>query len=338
MLRGRHCEILCTNNSSKHHHGSERDGHSLFGGSDSANLTKPNFLSFAAQVGAPDKLVVIIAGDIEPTYTMLIVNRWFGHRQAVALPKSEMKPNASVQSPAISVKQPAQTDKKTNTPIQHQSVKAASPEPVKTEPVARPPKTKADLRLPIRNEALSIGFRIPSIGSPDFASLNLLATVLGGGQSSRLSRRFMLQDSPDYRAATVECNVGPYGITKTESLFSVYIEEPPSTHYSILQSEMFINNEIDRFKQSLVDEQELITAKRFLLAQYRAQMESLDGRASAIAESFLRAGDLTWFEDYPSAIQAVSAADLRRVATEYLVDANRSAVTAIPEPAASVVK
>lgn len=319
-------------------YGSERDGHSLPGGTDSAQISEISFLGFAAQIGRPDNLVVVVAGDFEPTYTMLILNRWFGHRQAPEIGASKPKASVPVESPRPQIKETLDKGKKTKAPIQPQPVRIESSEPVRSAVVERPPKTRIDLRLPLRDEALSIGFRVPSIGNPDFATLTVLATILGGGQSSRLARRFMLPDSPDYRANTVECNLGPYGATKAESLFSIYVEEPPSPHYSIWQSEMYISAEIERLKQSPVDEQELTTAKRFLLAQYRAQMESLDGRASAIAESFLRAGDPSWIEDYPGTIQAVTAADIRRVAKEYLVDANRSAVTAVPEGAAPAGK
>src|SRR5262249_14129292 len=131
-----------------------------------------------------------------------------------------------------------------------------------TATVTLKPLKRLDLKLPSRNEALAIGFRIPGIDSPDYTSLKVLATILGGEKSSRLQSRFMIHTSRDYRANLTDANLGPYGTSVGSGLFSIYLEEPPSAYYSIWQSETFITDEINRLKQTSVDEQELETAKR----------------------------------------------------------------------------
>src|SRR5262249_26750033 len=136
--------------------------------------------------------------------------------------------------------------------------------------------------------------------------------------------------SKDFRANLTETTLGPYGTPVKSSLFSIYLEEAPSPFYSIWQSESFISDEIARIKQMPVDEQELDTAKRFLASEYRQQTETVDGRAFCVAQSFVRTNNLSFADDTAKAIQRVSAADVRRVANEYLVDARRTSITVVP--------
>src|SRR6185369_1373471 len=87
-------------------YGNDAVGHSLTGGQDIAKLTEPGFNRFAAQAGAPDKLLVVIAGDIEPTYATLLSNRWFGHRQAALIPVEKKVANQRPNTPSIAVNSP----------------------------------------------------------------------------------------------------------------------------------------------------------------------------------------------------------------------------------------
>jgi len=283
-------------------YGNDGNGHSLTGGEFGAKLTESAFLKFVAEAGAPVRLLVVIAGDIEPTYTMLLANRWFGHRRAVEAPVNR-------------------------------KVSSLGPTPGITKSDEKPkPAARLDLKLPTRDDVLAIGYRVPGADNPDTAALTVLAAILGGGQSSILGNRFLTRDSADFRASELSCRLGPYGTTKSASLFAVYLRETVSPYYSIWQSEKFINDEIAKLRQTLVDPQQLITAKKLLLGEFRRRTESIDGRASAVSQAFLRTGDTTWIDNYVSSIQAVSANDVMKIASRYLVDANRAGVTIVSVP------
>jgi zinc protease len=279
-------------------YGSGGDGHALIDGEESAKLTEPAFRKFVRISGSPDRLVVVIAGDFEPTYTMLLVNRLFGHRHADAVAFEKIKVDTAI----------------------------------------RPATARLDLKSGVKDDILAIGYRVPGSDNPDFAALTVLAALLGGGQSSILSQRFMVPDSPDYRAAELSCRMGSYGAMSSKNLFSIYVREPLSPYYSIWQSEHFINDEIAKVQQQSIGSEQLNIAKRFLLAEFRRQTESIDGRAFAESIGFLRTDRLTWVDDCVAAIQSVTAADIQRVASQYLVDANRSAVTIVTVPAARAEK
>jgi zinc protease len=310
-------------------YGSEGDGRRLVGGSDAVKLTEYGFLKFAAQVGAPEKLLVVIAGDFEPTYTMLLSNRWFGHRQAAKPPVDKHVELQRAQEEVRVVPDARKKEARLRPAPQPQPVKIEKPAPPTTETEVRPPAARLDLKLPVRDDVLAIGFRVAGADNPDFAGLSVLAAVLGGGQSSILATRFMTRDSVDYRADELSCRLGPYGTTKAATLFSVYLREPKSPYYSIWQSENFINNEITKLKQNPIDPTQINTAKKLLLAEYRRQTESIDGRAYAVSLGFLRTGDTASADNYVSSIQSVTASDLQIIANKYLTEANRTAITIV---------
>jgi len=312
-------------------YGSDGDSHSLIGGQDAGKLTEAGFLKFAALAGAPEMLVVVIAGDLEPTYTMLLANRWFGHRRATQIP---VEKTIQVQRPVVPVvvTQPTSKKRRKSSVVQPQPVKAEKVEPPKTEPPVRMPAPRLDLKLPTTDDVLAISYRVPGAESPDFAALTVLAAILGGGQSSILATRFINRDSVDYRASELSCRLGPYGVMNSRSLFALYLREPKSPYYSIWQSEHFINDEIAKLKQDTIDPELLSTAKKVLLAEYRRRTESIDGRAFAVSQTFLRTGDPAIADNYVRSIQAVTAADLQTAANRYLIDTNRTAITIVSVP------
>ncbi|HZS44096.1 MAG TPA: insulinase family protein [Blastocatellia bacterium] len=286
-----------------------RDQHARSFWNDEEGVTSLNetaLAEFVSRAGSPDNLVVVIAGDFEPDYVNIVVKRWFGHRHAEKIPGDQ-----AARVPTVKVT----SGMRENT----------------TGPGAnvQNPLKRLDIKLPTRDEALSIGYKF-QIDNSDLASLKLLGIILGGEKSSRLQIRFMDRASHDYRANVVDASLEAAKASGGNSLFSIYLEEPPSPFYSIWQSETFISDEITKLKQSAIDEQELTTAKRFLTAQYREQNDTIDGRAFVIARGFLSTGDLSGADDAMRAMLAVTAADIRRVANKYLVDDNRTAVTIVP--------
>ncbi|MBA2243954.1 MAG: insulinase family protein [Gemmatimonadetes bacterium] len=165
-------------------------------------------------------------------------------------------------------------------------------------------------------------YGIPEAGHPDSYALTLLGQILGSGESSRLNQRLVKEEQAALQAqASANVRRGP-GVFLALGISNQGVE--------VDRLERLIGEEIEKIRRSGVTQPELDKAKN----QYRAR--TIRGRQTALG----RAEALQYFahfHDDPAAIrtdleryQAVTQADIQRVANQYLTPQNRAVVIAQP--------
>ncbi|MDB5189266.1 MAG: peptidase domain protein [Parcubacteria group bacterium] len=157
---------------------------------------------------------------------------------------------------------------------------------------------------------VGIGHKIPNAHHPDMPALLVLSTVLDNGKTSRLYRA--LVDTALATEASVYC----YEL-HDPSLFITYLAlTPKATHE---KAEAVVRNVYTELQETNVPAPELARAKRLLRAQLAQRRDGLYQLLSTINES-LATGDWSHFINMGEKVNAVTAADLRRVAKTYLTD------------------
>ena len=198
------------------------------------------------------------------------------------------------------------------------------PAPPRT-PVVEPPQTAArtaTLPLEVQIPVVVGGYHIPGAADADVPALEVLATILSGGESSRLHQRLVRHDHLAIAAG---------GLTEPledPGLFIVYAAYLPDRDPAKVAAALA--EEIARVRDKPVTPEELDRAKNQLAAGFVFGLQTVDGVAQALGHAEYVEGDWHRFTEGATRYLAVTAADVQRVAQKYLVDTNFTRVTLIP--------
>jgi len=88
--------------------------------------------------------------------------------------------------------------------------------------------------------------------------------------------------------------------------------------------------EIEQMKREPVSPEELIKAVKQFTAATLSTRKTMQGQAQDLGSNWLAASDLNFSERYLSAVKRATAADLQRVAKEYLTPDNRTLYALLP--------
>jgi zinc protease len=188
-----------------------------------------------------------------------------------------------------------------------------------------PPQTApraATLQIEVQIPIVVGGYHIPRASDPDLPALEVLAAVLSAGESSRLPERLVRHDHLAIAAG---------GVTETledPGLFIVYAAHLPNKDGAQVQAAL--SEEIARVRDKPIEPAELDRAKNQLAASFVFGLETVDGVATRLGESQYVEGDWRRFIEGAKRYLVVTAADVQRVARQYLVDSNLTRVTLVP--------
>ena len=185
----------------------------------------------------------------------------------------------------------------------------AIPEPYTKEPTQYGPR-KITVKKPGETSVISVAYKIPGVMHEDIPALDVLAELLGSGNSSVLSKEFIDSGKAFYAYASAS------GFAET-GLFSINLGFDPSKDIEALNKQLQetlakVKNE--GVKQSDVDR---------VVANLNAQtILSRDGSGSIAGQltEYIAGGDWTDYINGSKKLAKVTAADVHRVAKKYLVD------------------
>ncbi len=191
--------------------------------------------------------------------------------------------------------------------------------------IEEPPQTEQRTTTLVLDVSLPVivgGFHIPGANHPDIPALEVLASILSAGESSRLNRRLIRKDKLAVAAG------GLAEVMEHPGLFIVYAAHLPDKDQAKIRGAL--SDEVARVRSAPVAAGELAKAKNQLTAAYMFGLESVDGVARELGLAELVQGDWRRFLDGPSRYAAVTVGDVKRVAAQYLDDRNLTVVTLSP--------
>jgi len=188
------------------------------------------------------------------------------------------------------------------------------------------PPQIGERRIEIKKEAqlpyIAIGYRAPNLQDPDGYVLEVIATILSGGRSSRL-----YQDLVRGNHLVFSADADQSLLSRDPSLF--YLTANPLPGKEASDVEKALGEEVERLQKESVGEKELEKAKNQLEASFIFAQDSLFYQAMLLAHHEI-ASSWTTINDYLPSIRKVTPEDIRRVAQKYFVPENRTVAVLIP--------
>ena len=261
--------------------------HSIIGSMDDLNAaTVADVKAFFDLYYAPNNAILVIVGDFQPAQARRMVTEYFAGIARGATPS------------AVTCAPQAATGR---------------------EVVRRIPDRNANL------PAILTAYRAVPPSHADFPALELLSTIIGGGESSRLNRT-LVRDAKVAVAAQSLFN--PFGPMRGTGIFGALVIANQGVDVDTLRV---------RFAREMTTIAQGITAEELTKAKNSWRSSTIFGRQTAIATSEA-VHYAAMFLGSPEAInsdaaryEAVTLADLRRVAATYLRPDNSLTLVIVPE-------
>ena len=205
----------------------------------------------------------------------------------------------------------------------------AQPAPPRVD-IAQAPQT-AERRLSLddalaRVPRLDISYRIPSNLSPDDDSIGVLALVLGSGRSSRFFETIVRQKQLAAGASAFAPD------SRGPRLFRISATPIPGKSLEDLEAAIYA--EIERVKTGPIEDWEIEKARNTARRQFVGGLQSSLNRAVDLAEYALIYDNPGEINTRYQRLDKLNAADVQRVAKQYLTPENRSVVITRPNAAA----
>jgi zinc protease len=234
----------------------------------------------------PDNATLVVVGDFDPRQLDVWVSKYLA-----SIPKP------AIALPRVNVKEPERTAERR---ITHYSPNVPLP-------------------------AIALTYLTPSEKSPDAEALQVAATILAQGESSRLYKSLIYEQQ-----VAQSTDVTP-DLREDVSLF--YFNVVLATGKKPEDVERAVLAEIKKMQDAPVTAAELNKAKNQLVTNELRQRETSNGKALALGSSAVLLGDPNRVNTDLARLQAVTASDVQRVMAKYFTKNNRLVIYYLPEMA-----
>ncbi len=219
----------------------------------------------------PDTATLIVAGNFEVEQLKQLVDKYF----------ADIPPRENPVSLAITLEEPARTQPRT--------VSAAAP----------------NVPLPVIGNL----WKAPSVTHPDAAALEVLSTILSGGENSRLNDA-LVRSGKAVNAAHSE------SMTMDGGYVASYVVLSPAADAQ--EAREILEAELDKVRNQPVSEAELAEAKNEIFSSALSRRQTVRGRAFELGEALVSTGNPDAADLRLERIASVTAEDIQRVASKWL--------------------
>ncbi|HWC74220.1 MAG TPA: pitrilysin family protein [Gemmatimonadales bacterium] len=158
--------------------------------------------------------------------------------------------------------------------------------------------------------------------TPDYYALTVLNTALGGSFTSRLNQNLREEKQYTYGAFSqfqYEKLAGPF--------FASAAVQTAVTDKALVE----FMKELTRIRSGLTDD-ELVRAKNYVALRFPGRFQSIGTIARQLGDLVIYDLPLDYYNNYVQRIQAVTAADVKRVANQY-IDPNKMVIVLVGDKA-----
>lgn len=203
--------------------------------------------------------------------------------------------------------------------------RARGRKPVRVRRFVEPPQRSPRLAVQgaaIQDAYLLAGFHVPGLNHADVPALDLAATLLGQGESSRLNQRILRE-----RALVTDASAYAY-TPHDEGMFTVGATTAPE---KLTQAVDALLEETYRLGFEEVSDEEIQKAFVLLESNTALQRETVQGQARKLGYYAYATGNPNFESTYLQRLSEVTPAGLRKVMARYVVPSNLCLSTVVPE-------
>jgi zinc protease len=201
------------------------------------------------------------------------------------------------------------------------------PRPARSELEPRG-ETRLEVAASAKLPYLAMAWRVPSLATAEQAddvyALDVLAAILDGGRSARLQRN-LVRGQQMASSASASYSV----VARSDSLFSV--TATPADGHAPAALESALDDEITALKAGEIDTQELERVKTNVRARDVFERDSMFYQALRLGRLEMTGVGQEAYDAYLEGVEAVTAADVARVAKAYLVDERLTVARLVPQ-------
>ena len=248
-------------------------------------VTRQTILDYYQQMYVPENCVVAIAGDINAAQMLDAIRREFADFAP--------RPKRMITLPK--------------------------------EPPVMAPRDSVKVMPSMQGPAqLKVGFPSIKLQHDDLYALDVVAAILGQGQSSRLYRQLRQEQQ-------LVVNIGAYNATPSyaDGTFVIHGQLLPE---NIPAARQAVWNEIRKLQKKGVDQNELSRVKKQLQVDHVRQQQTAEQQAAALARDFISTGDPHFSKHYVEKMQAVNADQVQAAAQRYLQPDRQITLALTPTP------
>lgn len=188
------------------------------------------------------------------------------------------------------------------------------------EPAVMTPRTIAATFPKLGEARLNLAFPSVQISSPDMYAMDLLAAVIGQGESSILTQE--LRDKKQLVSGIMVDDETPAYATGS---FDIMMELAPQ---KVQEATTAVLDVIDSVKKEPIDEDRIERAKSLLRSAHIAQVQKVEDLAGQLADDYMTTGNPHFSDVYLERIERLKAKDLQAIAKKYF-DRNKLLTTAL---------
>jgi len=196
-------------------------------------------------------------------------------------------------------------------------------------PAVKEPDQKAEVRDVVFDNiqlpAVFQAYHIPAQGTPDSYALDMLSTVLSGGQSSRMYKALVDEQKKALQVAAFPFSLEDPGLYITLGIANMGIDPD--------DLEKSMDAEVENVKNELITEKEFQKIRNQMESQFVQQNASAAGIAEQLANYHVYYKDANLINTEIDRYMKVTREDLQRVAKKYLVRENRVVLHYLPKSA-----
>jgi zinc protease len=242
--------------------------------------------AFHATYYVPNNATLILVGDFETEEAFRLAEKHFG-----TIPRGKPVPRVRAKEP---------------------------------EQKARREASLKDPKAPL--DAVVGAYHLPPAGHPDSHALEIAASILSSGQSSRLYRKLVYEDQ-----AALAAQGEALFLEGPSIFFSYAIANPGKDIRDILK---VMEGILAEMAEKPVPEAELEKAKNQILASFILERESMQAKADFLGKCAVLLKDPARYNSEIESYRRVTAADVQRVVRKYLAPERQTRVFIHPEPGA----
>ena len=175
----------------------------------------------------------------------------------------------------------------------------------------------------IQVPAVIQGYRMPPQGSDDYYAMQMLTTLLSGGQSSRFQKVIA-----DEKQMTLAIQAIPLSLEDGGLFINFAL---PNQGFTVEQVEAEIDAQIERVKTEAIPAREFQKLQNQVQNNFVSGYGSVQSIAESLADFHVYYGDAALINTEIERYKKVTPADLQRVAQKYMVPENKVVLTYRPK-------